>query len=97
MAKFSFTNKALNDLTEIWDYTVKECSENQAEKYYNLIMASCMDLANNPQLGKSYDILALNVLGFKCGQHIIFYRKILKNEIEIERVLHGMMDLKNNI
>ena len=97
MAKFSFTNKALNDLTEIWDYTVKEWSENQAEKYYNLIMASCMDLANNPQLGKSYDILALNVLGFKCGQHIIFYRKILKNEIEIERVLHGMMDLKNNI
>ena len=97
MAKFSFTNKALNDLTEIWDYTVKEWSENQAEKYYNLIMASCMDLANNPQLGKSYDILALNVLGYKCGQHIIFYRKILKNEIEIERVLHGMMDLKNNI
>jgi toxin ParE1/3/4 len=97
MAKFSFTNKALNDLTEIWDYTVKEWSENQAEKYYNLIMASCMDLANNPQLGKSYEILALNVLGYKCGQHIIFYRKILKNEIEIERVLHGMMDLKNNI
>jgi toxin ParE1/3/4 len=60
-------------------------------------MASCMDLANNPQLGKSYEILALNVLGYKCGQHIIFYRKILKNEIEIERVLHGMMDLKNNI
>jgi toxin ParE1/3/4 len=97
MAKFSFTNKALNDLTEIWDYTVKEWSENQAEKYYNLIMASCMDLANNPQLGKSYEILALNVLGYKCGQHIIFYRKILKNEIEIGRVLHGMMDLKNNI
>ena len=97
MAKFSFTNKALNDLTEIWDYTVKEWSENQAEKYYNLIMASCMDLANNPQLRKSYEILALNVLGYKCGQHIIFYRKILKNEIEIERVLHGMMDLKNNI
>ena len=97
MAKFSFTNKALNDLTEIWDYTVKEWSENQAEKYYNFIIASCMDLANNPQLGKSYEILALNVLGYKCGQHIIFYRKILKNEIEIERVLHGMMDLKNNI
>ncbi len=32
MAKFSFTNKALDDLIEIWDYTVAECSENQAEK-----------------------------------------------------------------
>ncbi len=60
-------------------------------------MASCMDLANNPKLGKSYDIVTLNVLGYKCGQHIIFYREILKNEIEIARVLHGMMDLKSKI
>ena len=97
MAKFNFTNRAVNDLTEIWDYTVEEWSENQAEKYYNLIMASCMDLANNPKLGKSYDIVTLNVLGYKCGQHIIFYREILKNEIEIARVLHGMMDLKSKI
>lgn len=97
MAKFSFTNRAVNDLGEIWDYTVEEWSENQAEKYYNLIMASCMDLANNPKLGKSYDIVTINVLGYKCGQHIIFYREILKNEIEIARVLHGMMDLKSKI
>jgi toxin ParE1/3/4 len=97
MAKYYFTNRALEDLTEIWDYTVEEWSENQAEKYYNLIMASCMDLASNPQHGKSYDILSLNVLGYKCGEHIIFYREILNNEIEIERVLHGMMDLKNKI
>lgn len=97
MAKFNFTNKALDDLIEIWGYTVEEWSETQAEKYYNLIMASCIDLASNPQLGKSYDILSLNVLGYKCGQHIIFYREILKNEIEIERVLHGMMDLKSKI
>ncbi len=97
MAKFRFTNKALDDLIEIWDYTVEVWSENQAEKYYDLIMASCMDLANNPQLGKPYDILAINILGYKCGEHIIFYQEILKNEIEIARVLHGMMDLKSKI
>ncbi|NUY80529.1 type II toxin-antitoxin system RelE/ParE family toxin [Flavobacterium sp. MAH-1] len=97
MAKYYFTNKATEDLIDIWDYSVHEWSENQAEKYYNLIMASCQDLANNPQLGRTYGILALNVLGYKCGQHIIFYREISKNEIEIERVLHGMMDLKNKL
>ena len=97
MAKYRFTKRALIDLTEIWDYTVEEWSENQAEKYYNLIMATCLDLANKPQLGKSYEIIALNILGYKCGQHIIFYRAILKNEIEIERVLHGMMDLKSKL
>jgi toxin ParE1/3/4 len=95
MAKYRFTKRALNDLIEIWDYTVEEWSQNQAEKYYDLIMAYCLDLANNPQLGKPYDIVIVGVLGYKCGEHIIFYREIAKNEIEIERVLHGMMDLKS--
>jgi toxin ParE1/3/4 len=97
MAKFSFTNRGLDDLMEIWDYTVEQWSENQAEKYYDLIMASCMDLANNPQLGRSYNIISQNLLGYKCGEHIIFYQEIVKNEIQIARVLHGMMDLKNKI
>jgi len=97
MAKFSFTNRALDDLIEIWDYTVENWSENQAEKYYNLIIASCLDLANNPKLGKSYNIVSQNLLGYKCGEHIIFFQEIVKNEIEIARVLHGMMDLKSKI
>ena len=97
MAKYHFTGRALNDLIEIWDYTVEEWSKKQAEKYYNLIIASCMDLANNPKLGKSYKILSLNVLGYRCGEHIIFCREISKNEIEIARVLHGMMDLKSKL
>jgi toxin ParE1/3/4 len=97
MAKFSFTNRALDDLIEIWDYTVENWSENQAEKYYNLIIASCLDLANNTQLGKSYNIVSQNLLGYKCGEHIIFFQEIVKNEIEIARVLHGMMDLKSKI
>ena len=95
MSKYHFTRRTVNDLTEIWDFTVKEWSPNQAEKYYKLLMASCEDLANNPKLGKSYEIVTLNLLGYKCGEHIIFYREILKNEIEIIRILHAMMDLKS--
>ena len=95
MSKYHFTRRAVNDVTEIWDFTVKEWSPNQAEKYYKLLMASCEDLANNPKLGKSYEIVTLNLLGYKCGEHIIFYREILKNEIEIIRILHAMMDLKS--
>lgn len=95
MSKYHFTRRAVNDLTEIWDFTVKEWSPNQAEKYYNLLMASCEDLANNPKLGKSFEIVTINLLGYKCGEHIIFYREILKNEIEIIMILHAMMDLKS--
>jgi toxin ParE1/3/4 len=49
--QYYLTNKAVDDLTEIWDYTI-ETNEMQAEKYYDLLIASCDNLANNPELGR---------------------------------------------
>lgn len=95
MAKFYLNNKAVEDLNNIWDYTVKTWSENQVEIYYSLLVESCQELANNPNQGKSYDIVEKNVLGFKTGEHIIFYQIVSLKEIEVVRILHGMMDLKN--
>lgn len=34
MAKLRFTNKAVEDLTSIWNYTFKTWSERQADEYY---------------------------------------------------------------
>ncbi|WP_269224504.1 MULTISPECIES: type II toxin-antitoxin system RelE/ParE family toxin [Flavobacterium] len=97
MAKYYLTYKAVDDLTEIWDYTIETWSEMQAEKYYDLLMASCDDLANNPELGRNYDIVTKGILGIKSGEHIIFYSIISMNEIEIARILDGMMDLKSRL
>ncbi|WP_407652331.1 type II toxin-antitoxin system RelE/ParE family toxin [Flavobacterium cheonhonense] len=38
-----------------------------------------------------------NILGFKTGQHVIFYRIVTEKEIEVVRILHGMMDMKNHL
>jgi toxin ParE1/3/4 len=38
MAKYKFTKKAVKDLSDIWNYTVDTWSENQADKYYKLII-----------------------------------------------------------
>ena len=97
MAKFYLSNKAVGDLSNIWDYTVKTWSKNQAEIYYSLLMDSCQELANKPNQGKSYDVVEKNVLGFKTGEHIIFYQIVSLKEIEVVRILHGMMDMKNHI
>lgn len=94
MAKFYLTNKAVEDLGKIWNYTLETWSENQAEIYYSLLIDSCQELANKPKLGKSYEVVEKNVLGFKTGQHVIFYRIVSENEIEVVRILHGMMDIK---
>jgi toxin ParE1/3/4 len=97
MAKVHFTNKAIEDLEAIWKYTVKTWSENQAEIYYGLLIDSCQKLAAEPTLGKSYEVLEQHVLGFKTGDHLIFYRIISPQGIEVIRILHGMMDLKNKL
>ena len=97
MAKYHFTNKAVEDLVEIWDYSIENWSEKQADKYYDLLLFACNELAKNPNLGKNYEIITKGILGYKSGEHIIFYTIIPKNEIEVARILHGMMDLKSKL
>lgn len=95
MGKYHLTKKAVDDLTDIWNYTFKEWSETQADAYYFLLLNSCQALADNPNRGKKYDIVIENLLGYKSNQHIIFYLILSKTEIEIVRILHGSMDLKS--
>lgn len=97
MAKFRFTNKAVYDLTQIWNYTVVKWSEKQADKYYLMLVDNCNEVACNPESGKNYSEVTENLLGFKAGRHIIFYRIIEMDEVEIIRILHEQMDLKNRI
>ena len=97
MAKLYFTNKAIEDLEAIWKYTVTTWSENQAEIYYSLLIDTCQKLAAEPTLGRSYEVVEKNVFGFKTGEHLIFYKVISPQEIEVIRILHGMMDLKTHL
>lgn len=97
MAKYFLTNKAVDDLTEIWNYTFEEWSEQQADKYYQILIDNCKEIAQNPKLGKNYDGIMTTLFGFKVTRHIIFYRKLSENEIEITRILHDRMDLKSRI
>ena len=97
MAKYKFTNKAVDDLTQIWNYTFNKWSENQADRYYHMLVENCKEVACNPDSGKNYPEVSENLFGFKAGRHIIFYHRIEENEVEITRILHEQMDLKNRI
>lgn len=95
MAKYKLTNKAIEDLAKIWNYTFEQWSEQQADNYYEVLIANCKEIANNPKLEKNYNGVTPNLLGLRTNRHIIFYRKIEKNEVDITRILHERMDLKN--
>ena len=98
MAKYRLTNKAVKDLADIWNYTFDEWSERQADDYYNMLIASCQKIATNPQLfGKRYDEIFDELRGFKAGKHLLFYRILDSGDVEIIRILHERMDLRNRI
>ncbi|PIV51044.1 MAG: type II toxin-antitoxin system RelE/ParE family toxin [Flavobacteriaceae bacterium CG_4_8_14_3_um_filter_34_10] len=97
MAKVILRKEAIDDLNNIWKYTFEKWSENQADKYYEMLKLACKEIGKNPEIGKGYNKITKNLLGLHSGRHIIFYQLITQSEIEIIRVLHERMDLKNRL
>jgi toxin ParE1/3/4 len=97
MAKFKLTNNAVKDLSDIWNYTFDAWSENQADKYYKLIINACSAIAKKPNQGKVYEEIYPYLLGKKVSKHLIFYRILDDQLIEITRILHERMDLRNKL
>ena len=97
MFEYHLSNKAVEDLSNIWNHTYETWSENQADKYYFELLSDCQELAENQNMGRNYDDIDENTFGFLSGQHIIFYDILNENEIEVVRILHSKMDLKNRI
>ena len=97
MASYTLTNKAVLDLSSIWNYTFDTWSDKQADKYYFMLLDTCQDLADGKVSGKIYPEINAEILGFRIGQHILFYRKHSQDKVEIARILHTQMDLKNRI
>jgi toxin ParE1/3/4 len=97
MAKFRLTINAVHDLSDIWNYTAETWSESQADSYYKLLLNACSAIAKKPNLGKEYEEIYPKLKGRKTSEHIIFYRVIDDQSIEITRILHERMDLKNRL
>lgn len=97
MAKYILTNKALEDLSEIWNYTFDHWSERQADMYYKMLIENCLQIAEKPDIGKNYGKILTRLFGLRAGRHVIFYRKVNVNEVEIIRILHEQMDLKSRL
>jgi len=64
---------------------------------YTTIKLTCNGIGQNPEVRKEYDGISNNLLGLKSGKHIIFYKAVSDERIEIVRILHERMDLKKRI
>ena len=97
MVNYQLSNKAVEDLTNIWSYSYYTWSEKQADKYYELLIYAFDQLADKPDLGKKYSDISPKLFGLNIGKHIIFYQEKEPNGVEIIRILHEQMDYKNRL
>jgi toxin ParE1/3/4 len=97
MARYILTNEAVKDLEEIWIYTYQKWSIEQADRYYNLIIDEIEFLSSNPFSGRSMDYIKEGYKVSKVKSHLVFYKIITNEAIEIIRVLHQRMDVKNRM
>ena len=97
MPKYRLTSLSNQDLNEIWQYTFRKWSIKQADKYYDLLIESFNQITLETNCGKNYDGVEPKLRGLKTGKHIVFYELIDDDTIEISRILHQSMDIKNKI
>ena len=71
MPRYYLTNRAVEDLSQIWEYTFENWSENQADKYYNNLIVNCKSITQNPDLGKNYEGITKKLFGLKINRHIL--------------------------
>ena len=94
---FELSEKANEDLENIWLYTYENWSQEQADRYYNLILNEIEYIAEHFESGKSMEHIRKGYRSTKVKSHLIFYRKSKRNTVEIIRILHQRMDIENRL
>ena len=95
--KYRISQQAIEDLDKIWIYTLKKWSKEQADRYYDLIIAEIEFIADNYLTGKSAEQTRKNYRVTKIKSHLIFYRKVDNGIVGIVRVLHQRIDVKKRL
>ena len=95
--KYRISEQAINDLNDIWVYTFHKWSKVQADRYNDLIIGEIELIADNYQIGKSAAHTRKNYRVTKIKSHLIFYRKVENEVVEIVRILHQRMDIKKRL
>ncbi len=97
MPSFFLTKKAKDDLKAIGRYTQVTWGREQRNRYLSLLDAAFNELADHPLMGKDCGAIRPGYRKQGIGKHLIFYRQVGSDEIEIVRILHERRDVEQRI
>jgi plasmid stabilization system protein ParE len=93
---FQLTPRALDDLSDIWEYSAED-SVRSANRVESAILLACDSLARHPAIGsKRSEITALPVRFWNVTRYpdfIVVYRTETK-PLQVVAILHGKRDIK---
>lgn len=93
MPTFALTKAAVKDLLNIGRYTQENWGPKQRTAYLTLLDAAFHRLAEKPAHGKDCSDIREGYRKVIVGSHVIFYRTMGRQKIEIVRILHKRMDI----
>jgi toxin ParE1/3/4 len=97
MEAFSLTRKAKADLKSIVAYTQRKWGKSQRRVYAKQFDDVFHMLSHTPEAGSVCDYIREGYRKFPCASHIIFYRNLEENKVEIVRILHKRMAARQQI
>ncbi len=97
MQEYIISEKALEDINNIWIYTAENWSVEQADRYYNLIIDEIEYIVGNLNMAPDFGKIRKSYRNSKVKSLLIFFKKDKTNEIEVVRVLHERMNIENRL
>ena len=92
-SNYTLSNKADNEVKEIFKYSYMTFGEDQAHIYVHGLENCFENLVENPHLGRSCHSIRAGYFRFEYLSHIIFYT-LEPDTVLISRVIHKSMDIK---
>ena len=87
------SSEAISDLEQIWIYTQNKWSKEQADRYYSLLIDEIAFLQSNYFIGKSAEYIRPGYRVSFVKSHIIFYKIVDEQKLEIIRILHQSVNI----
>ena len=91
MKEYFLTRDAEADLIEHWTYLGRDNLQ-VGDRFVDKVDALCEQLLEFPNLGRARHEFVGGYRSINLDNYLIFYR-VLETKIEINRVLHGSVDL----
>lgn len=88
---YKLSRKAEQDIELLYDYSLTQFGEMQAERYLLALEKAFFLLVDFPKLGKQVDEIRPNLRCYFHRSHAVYYQ-IIENGVLIVRVLDQRMD-----